>query len=187
MALGNGLLVHSQQAGHRVPLGRPTTQHRALHDVPGFVPRDTQDLTGPLHVRGAQNSDPQRFEQMRKPTPSLRPRQTHLLDPVLRTRHPWGPCVQIGQKLHAVQVTPGSLAQMVIDRQFLSTLRAGKPLPRRVPHIDLNTPLRDIKIDTLHRPRLAQTQQLSVQLHAFHRTLPNTKRAESLLPTHTIV
>src|SRR5215207_1529949 len=172
MALGNGLLVHPQQARHRVCLGRPTTQHRALHDVPSLVPRDAQNLTGALHVRGAQNSNPERFEQMRKATPSLRPWQTHLLDPMLRTRHPRRPCVQVGEKLHAVQVTPCPLAQMVVDCQFLSTLRAGKSLPRRVRHVDLNTPLRDIHIDTLHRPRLAQSQQLSVQLHAFHCTLP---------------
>ena len=95
--------------------------------------------------------------------------------------------MQIGQKLHAVQVTPCPLAQMVVDRKFLSTFRAAKSLSRRVSHIDLNAPFRDIQIDTLDRPRLTQTQQLSVQLHAFHRTLPLQNVPESLLPTHTIV
>ncbi len=53
-------------------------------------------------------------------------------------------------------MTPRQLAQMVINRQFLSTVGAGKALPRRVRHVHLNTSLGKINIDTLHRPRLAQ-------------------------------
>jgi hypothetical protein len=95
--------------------------------------------------------------------------------------------VQVGQKLHAVQVTPYPLAQMVVDRQLLPTLGAGKPLSRAMTYMHLNMLPFDIEFHTLYRPRPHQTQQLSVQFHAFHRTLPLQDVPESLLPTHTIV
>lgn len=96
--------------------------------------------------------------------------------------------MQVGQKLHAVQVTSRPLAQMVIHRQLLATVGARKPLSRRVTHTYTSTRCRSISSSTRStRPPRRQTQQLSVQFHAFHRTLPVQDVLESLGPTDTIV
>jgi hypothetical protein len=76
--------------------------------------------------------------------------------------------VEVGQELAAVEVPPGSLLAVVIDRQQGGALRAGEPcLPWMLgPHVDALAVHR--QLDAAHLPRLEQPQQVAVELGVTH-------------------
>ena len=80
-----------RRSGAPHPLGHlppAPARHRALRKVPSCVPADAQDSHRPLDARFEQDVDREAFEHQREAAVRLRPRQPHLLDPVLRAVHP---------------------------------------------------------------------------------------------------
>ena len=184
VALCNGFLIDAHLSGHLRALGRPAPDDRSLHQVPGFVPSNAQNLGRLLHVGCQKDVNGQYLEQVRKATSHLRPRQCHLMYPVLRTRHARCSGMQVGEKLATVQVTPHPLSQVVIGAKLAPALRTAKALTRRMPDINLDMLPRHIQFNSLHRPRRRQPKQLPVQLHAVHRMSSLQAMRDSVLPTH---
>jgi hypothetical protein len=184
MPLGNGLLVHARIPGQLGTLGRSATDHRPLHQRPSFIPGDAQDAGGALDVGRKQHLDRQYLEKMREAAARICPGHTNLAYPMFGARHSRRAGMQEGQELAAVQVPPHPLGQMVIHGKCLPALRARKSRSRRVAR-HLNMRLRHVQFHPLDRPRIAQPQQLPVQLVAVHRAAPLKALRDSVPSTHT--
>jgi hypothetical protein len=71
--------------------------------------------------------------------------------------------MQVGLIWAAVQVTPGPLLGVVVERQCLHTLGAGPPHAFRMLGPPVNALPLDVQLDTAHAPRRVQAQQVLLQ------------------------
>jgi hypothetical protein len=92
--------------------------------------------------------------------------------------------MQIGHELAAIKVAPNTLGKMIVDRAFAAALRAREAGSLGVFNVDINMLFRHIKLNPFNRPWHAQTEQMLVQVLAFHRAPPWVDLRDSVLLTH---
>ena len=158
---------------------------RLIASIP--AQRSVQNLCSSLNVGSQQHVDRQRLEQVGETAPRFRPWQVYLLYPMLGTRYPWPGGVQVGQKLATAQVPPNPLAQVVIHRKCLTTVRARKTRPARALNVNVNLLPLHVQIDSFHRPGLVHTKQAPIQLFAFQCASPLQDMRSRLPLAHTKV
>jgi hypothetical protein len=112
-------------------LASSASDHRPLHEVPGFVPNNAQNFSRLLDIGRQQHVDGQRLEQIGEATAGLSSRQSYLSHAVLWARHARRLCMRAGEEVAAVEVAPRPFGQVTVDACFSPALGAGKPLARR--------------------------------------------------------
>ena len=148
--LGRRLLVDADPAHDLRRFALPPPRDGALHNAPGLIPADPQDLRGSRHVALPQHFDGEALEEQRESRPRLRPWHRDLDHPVFPAGHPWDARVQMGLELAAVEMAPGPLLGVIVQRQRLGAVRAR---PHRViwvlgPHVHA-LPC-DVQMDAAH-------------------------------------
>ena len=109
-----GLLIDAKAADLAGFLACEASGHGAMHQVPGFVPTNPQDLPGGLDAGLLEHLDGEGLEHHREPRMELSPRQAYPADPVLRALHPRRFCMQERLELAASQVAPAALGRVIM-------------------------------------------------------------------------
>jgi hypothetical protein len=76
--------------------------------------------------------------------------------------------MQMRLELTGIQMPPDPLLGMVTTAQLAPTLRTALQRSRLMFHPDVHPLTRYIQVNTLHSPRLLQSQYLSVQIGVSH-------------------
>ena len=166
--LGRGLLVDADPANDLRRFALPPPRDGARHNAPGLIPADPQDLRGSRHVALPPHIDGEALEEQRKSRPPLRPWHRDLDHSVFPAGHPWDPRMQVGLELAAVEMAPGPLLGVIVQRQRLGAVRARPHRVLRVlgPHI--HSLPGDVQLDAAHGPRRLQAQQVLIQRGVLH-------------------
>src|SRR5205085_3355614 len=95
-----------------------TPRNCPRHDGPGLVPRDPQDRRSSLHRRLSQDVDRESLEEKREASMPLGPGKIDLADTVFRAAHSRWPGVKDRLELTAIEMTPGSLLAVIVQRRY---------------------------------------------------------------------
>jgi len=120
--------------------------------VPRLVPAEPQQPTSASYVTLLQHVDRQTLEQHGEPAHRLGAEEGRLSDPAGRAADTWRSGMQVGQERAPVQMAPGPLLGVVVDRKLGAAFGAAKPSALRMlrPHVD-PAPV-DGQLDPAHLP-----------------------------------
>ena len=94
--------------------------------------------------------------------------------PSRRAVDPGRPGVEPGREPAGVEVAPGPLFGVVVERELDFALRAGPQPALVVRDDDVDSPVLDREVDVVDEPRVGQPEDLGVELDVTHRGLHPT-------------
>jgi len=132
--------------------------------VPRLVPAEAQQPTCTFCVALLQQLDRQALEDHGEAAHRLGPGKGHLSDPVGGALDAWRPGMQVGQERTAVEMAPGPLLGVVVDRKLRPAFGTGKPSGFRMLGPQLDTAPVYGQLDPTHLPWRDESQQVAVEL-----------------------
>ncbi len=174
MTLAGRFLVHPDEGRDLVFFGGSTPGDGPLHDAPALVPARLQDVRRPRDVGLFEHVDGEALEGPGEAAARLGPGKVDLAHPVGRAVDPGRPGVQPSGEPAGVEVAPGPLFGVVVERQLDFALRAGPQPALVVRDDDVHSPVLDREVDVVDEPRVDQTEHLGVELDVTHRGLHPT-------------
>jgi hypothetical protein len=140
-----------------------------LHDVPGLVPADAQQLAGSFHgLACLQYLDHESLHQDGEPTVRLSPGDCHLNHSMFRTLHPRNAGMNERLELAGVEVTPRPFIGMVVAAQLLLTLWTLPAATFGVLDMDVNVSRPHVQSHVHNLPGIRQPKNLLVEIDVEH-------------------
>ncbi|MBT9169846.1 MAG: hypothetical protein DDT18_00181 [Actinobacteria bacterium] len=171
MPFGRRLLIYPYMGYHSFPLTLQSSLNRTFQDMPGLIPTDPQNIRRPLDVTFLKKIQGQPLKQQGKLGARFGPRHLNLQNPMLRTIYSRNSSVKISQKLATVQMSPNPFLSMIVKAQLTTTLRTRPAYPFFVVNPDVHSLSPDIQINSTDRPRLLNSQQISIKFGVSHGSL----------------
>ena len=173
-------LVDADERRRRNRASRQTPRYRTLLDARHLVPTEPAPAR---HCRDAghlQPLDHHHLEQRREARLRVRPRDRHLLDPMLAAPHSWNLRPYQRPILHRVQMPPQPRPP-VVARTRRTACRAQQPLAHKL-HPDLDIALLEGEPHAVHPPRPLDAQQPFIQSRLGHPASVLTGRTATVRP-----
>ena len=169
MPLTEGLFIDAKIArGVGLLSGLPPPDG-SVHDVPGLIPADPHEPAGAGHGGAlAQHIDDQALHEQGEAPFGLGPRHFHLKHAVLRALHARNPGMEEGLELAGIEVTPYPGLGMITTSQFAATGRTKPPDTGSVININIHPASCRVQLDVGNKPRVAQPQNLGIQVRVLH-------------------
>jgi hypothetical protein len=172
VALEHGLLVDAQPPGHRRAAPRHSAFHRSPHQPVDLVPGEPGQAGRSLSAALLQRLDAPPLHGHGQPRRTVRQRRPDLQRAILRTGHARKCRMQPGLVLAGVQMPPGALGRVVVDRQRRAAGRAGEDPSRGMlePHVDTLPGI--VHLHTAHPPGHRRPDQTLVERCQIHPVTP---------------
>lgn len=133
-----------------------------------FIPSKSQDGRRPADAAFREDPHGETLELLRKAGIRFGPRYMNLSHAVLGTSHAGNPCVKVGFKLTAIEVSPDPLGCMVARGAGQRALRTGPHHPICVSGPDVHASFFEIELHSIDSPGFGQTKEMMIEIRLLH-------------------